>query len=230
MKVVVTAGPSYEPIDEVRRLTNFSTGELGVRLARQLAGAGSEVFCLKGVGATYPGTLDNCHHQPFTTNDDLLDRLTHISRVHDIGAVFHVAALCDFKIKRVEDTRGRKCDSPKIDSRGDSLVLHLEPAKKVIGELRGLFPEAILVGWKYELAGAREEALAKAWAQLEANQSDACVLNGRAYGSGFALCTPPQRIRELQDKTELIQFLPGWLAEQNPGATRAQTASTPRCR
>ena len=31
MKVIVTCGPSYEPVDEVRRITNFSTGELGVQ-------------------------------------------------------------------------------------------------------------------------------------------------------------------------------------------------------
>jgi len=44
MKVIVTCGPSYEPIDQVRRLTNFSTGELGVHLSNQLARAGFEVF------------------------------------------------------------------------------------------------------------------------------------------------------------------------------------------
>jgi phosphopantothenoylcysteine decarboxylase/phosphopantothenate--cysteine ligase len=40
MKVIVTCGPSYEPIDQVRRLTNFSTGELGVLLSDELARAG----------------------------------------------------------------------------------------------------------------------------------------------------------------------------------------------
>ena len=44
MKVIVTCGPSYEPIDQVRRLTNFSTGELGVHLSNQLARVGFEVF------------------------------------------------------------------------------------------------------------------------------------------------------------------------------------------
>ena len=43
MKVIVTCGPSYEPIDEVRRLTNFSTGELGVLLSNHLARAGHAV-------------------------------------------------------------------------------------------------------------------------------------------------------------------------------------------
>src|SRR5260370_41460223 len=47
VKVIVTCGPSYEPIDQVRRLTNFSTRELGVHLSNQLTRAGFEVFCLK---------------------------------------------------------------------------------------------------------------------------------------------------------------------------------------
>ena len=52
MRVVVTCGPSYEPIDEVRRITNFSTGELGVLLTNHLVDAGCEVVCFRGVGAT----------------------------------------------------------------------------------------------------------------------------------------------------------------------------------
>jgi hypothetical protein len=79
------------------------------------------------------------------------------------------------------------------------------------------------VGWKYELAGSRQDALAKAWAQLQANQSDACVLNGRAYGTGFGFCTPPAQVRELRNKTEVVEFLPLWLRQQlaaRPDSTR----------
>ena len=72
MKVIVTCGPSYEPIDQVRRLTNFSTGELGIHLSNQLARAGFEVFCLKGSGATHPGPGEQCHLSLFDTNDDSL--------------------------------------------------------------------------------------------------------------------------------------------------------------
>ena len=211
MKVIVTAGPSYEPIDAVRRLTNFSTGELGVLLANHLAQSGFEAFCLRGVAATYAGALENCRHLPFSTNDDLLAQLTGLSRAHDIAAVFHAAALGDFKVKRVEDARGQRLDSPKIDSAGGALTIHLEPAPKVIGELRTLFPRATLVGWKYELNGTRQDALARAWHQVTSNRTDACVLNGQAWGSGFALCTPPDHISELRDKAELARFLPGWL-------------------
>jgi phosphopantothenoylcysteine synthetase/decarboxylase len=214
MKVLVTAGPSYEPIDDVRRLTNFSTGELGVLLANQLAQAGFEVFCLRGVAATYAGALENCRHLPFSTNDDLLAQLMGLSRAHDIAAVFHAAALSDFKVKGVEDAHGRKLDSPKIDSTSGALTIHLEPAPKVIGELRTLFPRATLVGWKYELNGTRQDALARAWRQIASNRTDACVLNGQAWGNGFALCTPPDQISELRDKAELVRFLPGWLKDR----------------
>jgi phosphopantothenoylcysteine synthetase/decarboxylase len=211
MKVIVTAGPSFEPIDEVRRLTNFSTGELGVSLSNALARAGCEVFCLKGVGATYPGGLERCHHVPFTTNDELLELFTKLSREQDIGAIFHVAALCDFRVKRIEDAAGQEQRSAKLDSRTKTLTLVLEPAKKVISELRTLFPRAVVVGWKYELAGTRAQALGKAWRQIRENRTDACVLNGRAYGPGFALCTLPDQVRELRDKAEVVGFLSEWL-------------------
>jgi phosphopantothenoylcysteine synthetase/decarboxylase len=214
MKVIVTAGPSYEPIDEVRRLTNFSTGELGVMLARQLAKSGFEVFCLRGVGATCNGPLPECHLHPFTTNDDLADQLARLGKAHHIAAVFHAAALCDFKVRQVRDAQGQPCASAKIDSRTGLLTLVLEPARKLIGELSALFPQAILVGWKYELNGTRDEALARAWRQLRENQTDACVLNGEAYGSGFALCMPPGDIHELRDKAELAGHLPAWLSER----------------
>ena len=52
MHIVVTCGPSYEPIDAVRRITNFSTGELGIILANTLRNAGHTVTCLRGVSAT----------------------------------------------------------------------------------------------------------------------------------------------------------------------------------
>ena len=212
MKVIVTCGPSYEPIDQVRRLTNFSTGELGVHLSNQLARAGFEVFCIKGSGATHPGPCEQCHLSLFDTNDDLLELLEQTSAAHEIAAVFHVAALCDYKVKRVEDDQGRSCNSPKIASRSGALTISLEPATKVITKMRHLFPKSILVGWKYELAGTPPEALAKAVRQMQENRTDACVLNGRAYGSVFAFCRPTQPIQECRNKSELVQVLTTWLS------------------
>jgi phosphopantothenoylcysteine decarboxylase/phosphopantothenate--cysteine ligase len=207
MKVIVTCGPSYEPIDEVRRLTNFSTGELGVSLARALAAAGHEVFCLKGSGATAPGPEAPARLELFNTNDDLLAALRGLASGHAIGALFHVAALCDYRIAQVRDESGQTLASPKIASRAGALTLQLEPATKVIVELRGLFPNALLVGWKYELAGTREEAFARAWRQIRESHVDACVLNGRAYGDGFAVCQREGQVEEIGSRPDLVNFL-----------------------
>jgi len=87
MKVIVTCGPSFEPIDQVRRLTNFSTGQLGIRLADRLARDGFEVFCLKGSAATYAGPSECSHLSLFDTNDDLLDMLEDLARTHQVSAV-----------------------------------------------------------------------------------------------------------------------------------------------
>ncbi len=215
MKVIVTCGPSFEPIDEVRRLTNFSTGELGALLAEQLGAAGYEVFCLKGSGATHPGPAPGpgCLVRRFDTNDDLLALLREISSAHGIGAVFHAAALCDYRVAAVRDDAGNACQSAKIASRSGALTLQLEPATKVIHELRPLFPRSLLVGWKYELAGTRDEALAKACGQLNEARTDLCVLNGRAAGEGFSVCGGGDAVSQWPTKTalcaELVRLLAG---------------------
>jgi phosphopantothenoylcysteine decarboxylase/phosphopantothenate--cysteine ligase len=214
MKVIVTCGPSFEPIDQVRRVTNFSTGQLGIHLADRLAREGFEVFCLKGSSATYPGPSERAHLNLFDTNDDLFDLLKELSQTHQISAVFHVAALCDYRIRKVRDEQGHDCSAAKIASRSGCLNLVLEPATKVISQLRGLFPDSLLVGWKYELTGTREEALAKAWRQIEENLTDACVLNGAAYGAGFAVCRPSTPLQECARKVQLVEALAVWLSRE----------------
>ncbi|MGV3754574.1 MAG: phosphopantothenoylcysteine decarboxylase [Verrucomicrobiota bacterium] len=185
MRVVITCGPSYEPVDEVRRLTNFSTGELGVLLANRLTADGHEVFCLKGEAATYTGACTAKHLIPFSTNDDLVTKLQAISAQGHIGAVLHCAALCDFKVKRVQTAAGEALTERKVSSRAGDLTIVLEPASKVISHLRPLFPQAQLIGWKYELDSTREDALSKGRKQIAENATDLCIVNGRAFGQSF---------------------------------------------
>ena len=197
MKIIVTCGPSYEPIDEVRRITNFSTGTLGTRLASALAEAGHEVICLKGVASTTSEKVSQAETVPFTTNADLLERLEELGQTRSVGAIFHAAALADFKVSW--EGVGRR----KISSREGPITLTLVPAEKVIGKLRGYFPEAKLIGWKYELDGGMEELLEKGERQMAENHTDYCILNGVAYGEGFGVqergnalihCVDPQTL------------------------------------
>ena len=210
MKVVVTCGPSYEPIDQARRLTNFSTGRLGIALSNAFTARGWDVTCLKGEQATCADPLHARRVLPFSTNEDLAARLSSLAGESGWHAVFHAAALCDFRVERVLDERGKALVSPKFSSREGRLNLVLAPATKVLPRLRDWFPQACVVGWKYELAGTRAEAFAKAWAQLNEGRPDVCVLNGAAYGSGFACCTPGS-VHTTADSDALAAWLGRWL-------------------
>jgi hypothetical protein len=105
--------------------------------------------------------------------------------------------------------------SKKISTRAGEVTLVLAPTLKVLPKLRLWFSRAIIVGWKYELAGTREDAFASAWRQMRECGSDACVLNGAAYGGGFAVCEPQQSVRRCPDTTALAEFLDAWLEEKS---------------
>lgn len=208
MRTIITCGPSCEPIDEVRRITNFSTGELGILLANRLAAAGHEVLCFKGIGAVCPLPVDaRAQVIPFSTNEALLEGLGMVEDRAGVDAVFHAAALCDFKVARVSAEDHSPLAMPKISSREGAIHLVLVPARKLIGELRPLFPSAQIIAWKYELNGSRESALAKAQAQLAENATDGCVVNGAAYGPGFGVLGQNGEFHHVADKAALCDFL-----------------------
>ena len=160
MEILITFGPGYEPIDEVRRITNFSTGELGALLVERFVSAGFRVTCLRGVMATHPISPD-LGAIAFTTNDDLAARLAEAAAHTEFDAVCHLAALCDYRVKSVESETGEVMTGAKIPSRSGALKLCLEPSRKLITDLRDFFPKALLIGWKYELDGSRAEAIQK---------------------------------------------------------------------
>src|SRR5476651_357114 len=125
MRIVITSGPSYEPIDQVRRLSNFSTGELGTLLAEGFSAAGHTVVCFRGVASTFPPPLWPVEVIPFTTNDDLAAGLRTLPEREEATIVFHAAALCDFRIKEITDESGRPVHADKVSSRAGKLKLTL---------------------------------------------------------------------------------------------------------
>lgn len=215
MKIIVTSGPSYEPIDRVRRLTNMSTGELGTLLAESFAAAGHQVLCFRGETSTFSAPLRPVEVVPFRTNEDLESALRRLAFKDEIGIVFHAAALCDYRVKSVADDEGKPVEAGKIPSRGGELHLTLEPMPKLIASLRKMFPASLLVGWKYEMDGTTDDVIAKGRRQMDDYLTDVSVLNGAAYGSGFGVITRSGERVHLPDKPALCKFLVEW-AERMP--------------
>ena len=91
----------------------------------------------------------------------------------------------------------------------------LAPAPKIIARLRKLFPASVIVGWKYELDGGLHEIMEKGRRQMDECLTDACVVNGRAYGAGFGVISRAGEKAHLPDKAALCRFLIEW-AERMP--------------
>ena len=213
MRIVLTSGPSYEPLDRVRRLGNFSTGELGTLLAESFAEAGHQVLCFRGTASTFAPPLWPVEVVPFTTNDDLASSLQRLVGREEVNLVLHAAALCDFRVREIRNEAGEIIQGDKLSSREGALQVTLEPAPKLIASLRRLFPASILMGWKYELEGSVEDVFARGREQIEECLTDACVLNGAAYGSGFGLLMRGGDQVHLRDKAELARFLVQWASQ-----------------
>lgn len=210
MYCVVTAGPTYESLDRVRRLTNFSTGQLGVELANHLTAAGHRVTLLLGEQATWAGETRASDVKRFSSTADLGERLRRLPG-EEINALFHAAAVSDFAFGKVwmRDAAGQLTEvkSGKFSTREGQLLAELLPTPKLIAELRGWFPRARLVGWKYEVDGDRAAVIQAAARQIAACHTDACVANGPAYGAGFGLVEGLERCTQLAGKPELFTAL-----------------------
>jgi phosphopantothenoylcysteine decarboxylase/phosphopantothenate--cysteine ligase len=220
MQCIVTAGPTYEPLDEVRRLTNFSTGRLGSELANFLAARGHEATLLIGQHAAYREERHARRVETFTTTANLRDRLRALAS-ETVAAVFHAAAVSDFAFGKVwcRSPQGELTElkAGKLSTRQGTLLAELAPTPKIIAELRQWFPQARLVGWKYEVEGGRAGVIRLAERQIAESRTDACVANGPAYGAGFGLVLTGGQFTHLPDTAALFAALEEFM-RQSPAS------------
>jgi phosphopantothenoylcysteine decarboxylase/phosphopantothenate--cysteine ligase len=210
MRCLVTAGPTYEPLDAVRRLTNFSTGRLGTELADYLTAKGHDTELLLGEQATWGGGSRASKVERFSTTADLQDRFLSRQSVPP-DAIFHAAAVSDYAFGKVysQTAAGELMElrAGKIATREGRILAELVPTPKILSQLRGWFPKTVIVGWKYEVDGSRVDAIARGIAQIRECRIDVCVVNGPAYGAGFGLLTSAGEQCPVAGPEELFEAL-----------------------
>lgn len=154
MKVLVTAGPTREPIDPVRFLTNRSSGKMGYTLAGAFVHEGHSVMLVSGpTGLDVPENVDFI---PVETAAEMHDVVSRYIGKMDI-AVFAAA---------VADYTPAKTEPQKIKKSGDTLTLELVRTADILGSARQLFGfKGTLVGFAAETenleANAREKLIRK---------------------------------------------------------------------
>jgi phosphopantothenoylcysteine synthetase/decarboxylase len=173
IRVLITSGATREPVDQVRFLTNFSTGQTGAKIAEEFARAGARVHYLAGLGAALPESA-HAHEahsiavERFESFRDLNARLEARLSQERWDWVIHLAAVGDYSIASIRSASGREIplNAEKLDSSED-LVLELKRNFKIVGRLRayaGLNPVPTLVAFKLtntQDSGQREAAVSK---------------------------------------------------------------------
>ena len=177
MRVLVTAGPTIEPIDPIKLITNRSSGKMGIAVARAAASRGAEVTLIYGPGSeTPPANVKLVEVQTTAEMRDAFRR--ELGSQHDV--IISAAAAQDFAVERPAENKLRH---------SKPVTLKLVPAPRVLDGVRNLAPDAFVVGFKAEYDVSDEELLEAAKAKL-GEGLDMVVANDVARsGAGFGVDT-----------------------------------------
>jgi phosphopantothenoylcysteine synthetase/decarboxylase len=170
MRIAITSGPTREPIDDVRYVSNVSTGRLGVAVAEAFLAAGHDVLFLRGEGSLAPAEREGLEVVTFGSAASLL-ALLEKRLTRDGGAPvawIHAAAVADYAPAPV---------AGKLKSDRDELVLRMLPTPKIGDRIRARRDDLTIVMFKLESGIARDELERRARATLERAGADAIVAN-----------------------------------------------------
>lgn len=155
MKVVITAGGTSEKIDNVRKITNSSTGKLGLCIANEFLKTVEDVeityICSK---ETFCPNDDRVKIKRIIGVDDLEREVRNVLENNDIDVFIHSMAVSDYKVDYVstlEKLRNNEeftMTDNKISSSLSDLVIVLKPTKKIISIIKDISPNTYLVGFK----------------------------------------------------------------------------------
>ncbi len=164
-RIIITSGGTREPIDDVRAITNGSTGTLGSKIAdRFLSDFESEIselVYIHGIGAKIPSVKSmKLRKVEIESALDLLETLKlEMNKKTDI--VIQAMAVSDYRVdsilKKHEDGFVKIDNQKKISSEIEEMAVVLKKNPKVISEIKKISPGTALVGFKLLSHVAREE-------------------------------------------------------------------------
>lgn len=170
-RILVTAGGSREPIDEVRFIANLSTGGTGMAIAEALAHLGHEVTLLHGQGATRASRP--VENEVFSSAEDLKERL----QVRLADGAYNAVVMC----AAVADYRPDRAHKGKIRSDAKTLTLRLVRNPKILPQLKSFSPAPLtVIGFKLTVHADEAQRGKAVLAQFQTGTVDAVVQNDLA--------------------------------------------------
>ncbi len=172
-KILITAGPTYERIDPVRFIGNFSSGKMGFSLAEECASRGAEVLLITG-----PTSLSTTHSNIRTMNVESADEMYHaaMKAFPEADAAILSAAVADYRPERMSDEKIKRHE-------GEGITLTLAPNPDIAASLGKIKKtNQLIIGFALETNDEVTNAIKK----LEKKNFDFIVLNSlQDKGAGF---------------------------------------------
>ena len=161
--VLITAGPTQEPIDPVRYVTNRSSGKMGYALAEAAIEAGAQVTLVSGPVNILPPA--SCNLIPVETAQEMYDAVMH--HVRGIDIYIGTAAVADYSPSKIENSKIKK------KGNNEALVLKMKENQDILKTVSDMKDRPYMVGF----AAETEDLLKNARKKLEKKKIDLIIAN-----------------------------------------------------
>ena len=232
MKIVITAGGTSERIDDVRTITNSSTGSLGFAIGNAFKEVEEveKIYYLHGKRAVWP---EDATVEPVEIGGamDLKENLTRILQEDTIDAVIHAMAVSDYMVHQVttldklmgteDPEHAQDLSGNKISSDIDDLIIHMKRSPKVISIIKETSPDTTLVGFKLLSGVPHEELIDVGYRLLQKNNCDFVMANdlreiGRDFHKGY-LIHKDKSYDSMNTNEEIAQMIVRRVLEERKG-------------
>jgi phosphopantothenoylcysteine decarboxylase / phosphopantothenate---cysteine ligase len=191
-KILVTAGPTREPLDPVRFFTNRSTGKMGYAIAEEAARFGGEVILISG-----PTNLLDPKNVQVVRVETAQQMFENVMRYFDdVDIIIKAAAVADYRPKKVFDQ--------KLKKQPGDYVIEMERTVDILKTLGERKNKQVLVGFAAETENVEEYAKTK----LKSKNLDMIVANNvKEEGAGFGVDTNIITIYRRDEKVTKLPLL-----------------------
>jgi phosphopantothenoylcysteine synthetase/decarboxylase len=212
MKILITSGGTDVPIDDVRKITNMSSGKYGAEIATVLHDKffnEHDIWYLGKKGGVFPNPEIDMHFQgrktignyTFSNFDEYMKYSLAITENNQSDIIVLAAAVSDYILDKTEG---------KISSDNDELVIRLKKAPKVLPLLREAAPNALLVGFKLLVSPSVKDAL-NAIQKVFKSGADLVVYNDlteiRKGNAERLVFTPDMKFKVADDASALVDII-----------------------
>lgn len=200
-RILITAGPTWVKIDDVRVISNIASGQTGILLANKAARAGAKVTLLLGpIPDKRYSLAKTVKLLPFKFFDELKEKILKELKAGKFDALIHSAAVCDYKPKPAYKN--------KIGSGLRFLTLNLVPTPKILDLIKVKNKALKIAAFKFEIGIDKNKLINKANALLKRSKSDLVVANTASNGKYTAYIISKDKLSgPITDKKKLTDKL-----------------------